>query len=206
MGLPDQQVTASSIMPGQIRDEQPHGYWITRPPPAPVSKLNRPAHHDRAFGPVAAKEPETIAGPHRTLLNEPGGNGTAVGEHEDIVNPEPEPVRRLAAHACILSGNVAAPALCLSRAFSPQVFRQGWRIAHQAAALDRVAGRYPSGGTTISISPVSTSYTRPDTRRVGGSVPRAMSTSIRTAAYGSPTALPSRSAAGISKYSASCSG
>ncbi len=97
-------------MPGQVRDDQPHGHRITRPPPGPVNELNRAAHDDRAFGPVAAEEPETIAGPHRTLLDEPGDDSAAAGDREDIVDPEPEPVRRLVANAPILSEKKTAAA------------------------------------------------------------------------------------------------
>jgi hypothetical protein len=89
-------------MPGQVGDDQSHGYRITRPPPRPVSELNRAARDDRAFGPVGADEPETIADPHRALLDEPSDDDAATGDRENFVDPEPELVLCLAAHAAIL--------------------------------------------------------------------------------------------------------
>jgi len=124
--LPDQHVTAGSVMLGQVRDEQSHDHRITRPPPAPVNELNRAAHDDRAFGPVGAHEPETIASPHRALLNEPGDRSAAAGEHEDIVNPEPEPARRFTVHASILSGWPArAGQIILRMPFRGMLIRRG---------------------------------------------------------------------------------
>jgi hypothetical protein len=52
------------MVPGKARDDQPYGRQITRLRPGPVNELNRAAQHDRAFAPVAADEPGTIADPH----------------------------------------------------------------------------------------------------------------------------------------------
>jgi hypothetical protein len=101
--FPDQHVAACNILLGQVRDDQSHCHRITRPPPGPVNELNRAADDDQAFGPVAADNAEMIVGPHHPLFNEPGDHGAAAGEREDVVDLEPELVRRLVAHAPILS-------------------------------------------------------------------------------------------------------
>ena len=105
-------------MPGQVRDDQPHGYRITRPPPGPVNELNRAAHDDRALGPVAADELETIADPHRTLLNEPGNNGAAATLIADAAHAG-FPMVRFGPDETILHQSAAghfSPRRCVARA------------------------------------------------------------------------------------------